>query len=265
MSVQNSAIIISMKNELPVRKRNDFSKVVDAYRKYRRDYPDKSYSLIYEFCPTQEAKVLDVGCGTGIVTNHLANYYKNVIGTDKEQSMIEFAQKACLENITFVTSTTENLPFDDSTFDLITVASAYHWFDYDLAGREIYRVLKPNGKLCVFWKSGRGKSRDYLPNFAFDNLMKFISVVPSANKEKISDIIFSRVGFTKINDEEFDFDDVYSKEEILGYIQSHSTYNLLDDEQKNKYMKLNNEAVDSHLVDGHFVFDSKMEMYFIEK
>ena len=247
------------------RVRNSFSNVIDAYKKYRRDYPEKTYDLIHEFCPDVSAKVLDLGCGTGIATNHLALYYDTVVGTDREESMVEAAREGAVANATFIATSSEKLPFEDSSFDLVTVASAYHWFDYDRAGKEIYRVLKPNGKLCVFWKNGNGKSKNYLPSFAYENLKKFITDIPSANKEKLSDAIFLRVGFIKVDDEEFDFEDIYSKEEILGYIQSHSTFNLLDEAQKIEYMKLNEASVDQHLTGNRYVFDSRMAIFFVEK
>ncbi len=244
--------------------RNDFSKVADFYVKYRLDYPDRAYELIYSFCPSKDAKVLDVGCGTGIVTNHLATNYKDITGTDKDQAMVDLAKTGNKE-VNFITSKTEKLPFEDGTFDLVTVAAAYHWFDYDLAGKEIYRVLKPDGKLCVFWKYDRNKSTGYLPPFASENLKKFVSVVPKSNKEAISAGIFKRVGFSKVEEEEFDFDDTYTKDEIQGYIQSHSTMNLLTDEQKKEYIELNAQTVDGHLENSQFIFKSGMMMYFIEK
>ena len=244
--------------------RNDFSKLIDSYSKYRRDYPEKAYELIYSLCPSLDAKILDVGCGTGIVTKHLFSHYKNITGTDKEIAMIDVA-KNNNKDIEFIVAKTEELPFDDETFDLVTVAAAYHWFDFDLAGKEIFRVLKPNGKFCVFWKMDRSKSRNYLPQFAYDNLIKLISIIPKLNREPISDEIFTRVGFSKITKEEFDFEDTYTKEEILGYVQSHSTFNLLGDEQKEEYIKLNERSVDQYLKDGIFTFEQLLRMYYVEK
>lgn len=243
--------------------RNDFSKLIDAYQKYRRNYPDEAYKLIYDFCPNKEAKVIDIGCGIGITTNHLAQYYKEIIGVDKETKMISVAEKNRSENVSFVKAYAENLPFENNSFDLATIGAAYHWFDHDKAGKEIYRILKPSGKLCVFWKSGRG-FRFYLPKFAFDNLKKFVPDIKSTN-EQFSESVLSRVGFSNIRYEEFDFNDFYSKEEILGYIQSHSTFNLLDDKEKEEYIKLNAESVDNYLTDGQFIFESFMVMYFAEK
>ncbi|HEY4515383.1 MAG TPA: class I SAM-dependent methyltransferase [Candidatus Paceibacterota bacterium] len=73
--------------------RNNFGKLVTAYSRYRRDYPKRAYEIIYKFRPEREARVLDLGCGTGIVTKHLAEYYNNVLGVDKEEVMIEVARQ----------------------------------------------------------------------------------------------------------------------------------------------------------------------------
>ncbi len=238
---------------------------MDAYVKYRRDYSDTVYNLIYSFCPDSASTVLDVGCGTGLVTHHLAGYYKHVTGTDKSPEMIDAAKNIGVHTISFVVAPTERLPFENGSFDLVTAAAAYHWFDYDVAGREIIRVLKPNGKLCALWKYAPSSVNAYLPAFAVENLQRFIPEIPKTNKEPVSKDVFSRVGFTKVEIKEFDFDDVYSAEEILGYVQSHSTFNLLEDVQKEEYKKLNAKSVEEYLTDGNFTFKSRMQIWFIEK
>ncbi len=249
-----------------LRIRNDFSRVAYAYKKYRLDYPEHAYELINEFCPQNDSKVLDIGCGTGIVTRHLAKYYSNVIGVDKEFGMLKIAQNDSSKGLVFIRSLVENLPFCEGTFDLITVGTAYHWFDYTIAGKEIYRVLKSTGKLCVFSKNAREDgSKAYLPLFAYHNLLKFIPEIPKANKEPIGENTFSRVGFSNVVNKIFDFDEVYSKEEILGYLESHSTFNLLDENQKKEYMKKNEESVSGQLVGGKYVFKSRMNMWFVSK
>ncbi len=245
--------------------RNDFSKVVDAYAKYRRDYIDEVYDLIYSFCPEKDSKVLDVGCGTGFVANHLAKYYRHVVGLDKSAEMLEVAKRTGPENTSFYLAPAEALPLESESVDLVTAAAAYHWFDYDKAGKEIYRVLKPLGKMCVFYKFAIGDFNGYLPVFAAKNLKLFIPEIPHTNKEIITDEVFLRNGFSRVRVEEFDFDDIYTKEEILGYIQSHSTFNLLSDSQKEEYKKLNEKSVEEYLGNGKFVFKARMQLWFIEK
>jgi ubiquinone/menaquinone biosynthesis C-methylase UbiE len=245
--------------------RNNFSNVAEAYAKYRRDYIDRVYEEIYTFCPNKESSVLDIGCGTGFVANHLASHYSQVIGVDKSAEMLEVAKVSAPSNASFAVALAEKLPFEDATFDLVTAGAAYHWFDFDKAGTEILRVLKPAGKLCVFWKYAPGEFSGYLPKFIVSNLEKFVPNTPSTNNESISEDIFRRVGFSKVDDEEFDFADVYTEEEFLGYIQSHSTFNLLTDTQKVEYMRLCKADISTHLTNGKFIFPSRMEMWFVEK
>jgi ubiquinone/menaquinone biosynthesis C-methylase UbiE len=181
------------------RTRNKFSQLAAAYTKYRRDYPERVYELTHEFCPNKNAQVLDVGCGTGIATKHLASYYATVVGRDKEEGMLEVARLNTDTHIAFLNSAAESMSFEAETFDLVTAASAYHWFDYGLAGKEIWRVLKPGGKLCVFWRQQRDKTWANLPLFAFNNLKHFVSDVPRSNKEPIRKELFHDDGFRKVD------------------------------------------------------------------
>jgi len=50
-----------------------------------------------------------------------------------------------------VQTTAEHLPVVDGSFDALTVAQAFHWFDAARAAREIHRVLGPGGGLGVIW------------------------------------------------------------------------------------------------------------------
>ncbi|HEY4515382.1 MAG TPA: hypothetical protein VJJ22_04515 [Candidatus Paceibacterota bacterium] len=89
--------------------------------------------------------------------------------------------------------------------------------------------------------------------------------MPYSNKERINDVVFERVGFV-INDYvKFEFDDLFTKEEILGYIQSHSTYNLVPENKKIEYMKENEKAVDNYLEDGKYKLESMFDIYLLSK
>jgi ubiquinone/menaquinone biosynthesis C-methylase UbiE len=45
------------------------------------------------------------------------------------------------------------LPFADNSFDVVTAAQCWHWFDRVQAPREILRVLRPNGSLAVVYQT----------------------------------------------------------------------------------------------------------------
>jgi SAM-dependent methyltransferase len=53
------------------------------------------------------------------------------------------------DNITYKVATAEDMPFDAQVFDLVAVAQAVHWFDFDRFYAEVRRVLKPDGIIAV--------------------------------------------------------------------------------------------------------------------
>ena len=88
-----------------------------------------------------------MGCGTGQLTCLLANHFKTVIGTDPSADQISNAEKRA--NIIYKTAPAEKLEGEDSSFDLITVAQAAHWFDHAQFYQEVRRLAKPKAMLAL--------------------------------------------------------------------------------------------------------------------
>ncbi len=104
------------------------------------------------------ATVLDVGCGTGtlaLLAKEEAGEQGKVFGIDAAPEMIEVArQKSHQQNcdVTFRQAVIEALPFEDSTFDIVLSSLMFHHLPDDLKKQgltEIYRVLKPEGRLLI--------------------------------------------------------------------------------------------------------------------
>ena len=101
--------------------------------------------------------VLDVGCGTGEVTLRAKKRAGNgdVYGIDPAPEMVEVARKkAARKNleIDFRVGVIEALPFPDSSLDVVTSSLMMHHLPDELKKRglaEIYRVLKPGGRLLI--------------------------------------------------------------------------------------------------------------------
>ena len=103
-------------------------------------------------------QVLDVGCGTGVLTRLAAEVVGpagRVIGIDPGPKMIGIARKnTALEKsgAEFKLATIENLPFDDNCFDCVLSSFMIHHLPPDIKLKgltEVYRVLKPGGRLLT--------------------------------------------------------------------------------------------------------------------
>ncbi|CAB1275331.1 class I SAM-dependent methyltransferase [Candidatus Nitrosacidococcus tergens] len=100
-------------------------------------------------------RVLDVGCGTGVLTRLAAKKVGDmgeIIGVDPSVQMISLAQKKSLQlqsTAKFELGVIEDLPFLDCSFDLVLSSLMFHHLPNDLKLKglqEIFRVLKPNGR-----------------------------------------------------------------------------------------------------------------------
>lgn len=90
--------------------------------------------------------LLDLGAGTGFVTNIARKYFKKVYAVDITEEMLNKLRNKQYDNVEVVLADCENLPFKDNSFDACVAYSVlHHLHDITPTLKETYRVLKPNG------------------------------------------------------------------------------------------------------------------------
>ncbi len=131
-------------------------------------------------------KILDVATGTADLAIALGKNIKaEVIGLDISAGMLEVGtQKVAaknMKNVTLVLGDGENLPFEENTFDAVTVAFGVRNFENLEKGlKDIYRVLKPGGQLVVLEFSQPQKTPfKQFYNFYFKNILPGIGKLVS--------------------------------------------------------------------------------------
>lgn len=108
-------------------------------------------SSVVSFCGGSSSgiKVLDVACGTGDVSISLSRKGFDVIGTDISEKMLAIAGKKA-SGICFMYGDASCLPFEDGTFDAVTIAFGIRNFDKrSVCIHELLRVLKDGGMLAI--------------------------------------------------------------------------------------------------------------------
>ncbi len=127
-----------------------FDQQADCYDRSRPTYPAV---VIDEVLGTEPAgmDVLDVGCGTGIASRQVAERGANVLGVEVAPRMAEIARNHGIE--------VEVAAFEDwdaagRTFDRVISAQAWHWLDLPVSTAKAASLLRPGGRLCLFWSAG---------------------------------------------------------------------------------------------------------------
>lgn len=97
------------------------------------------------------AKILDLGCGTGHFANYIRSKGFEVYAIDPSVKMLEFA-RGNFPDINFIEGVASSLSFPDNVFDLIISIEVLRYLDtadVKQAYAEMYRVLKPGGRILV--------------------------------------------------------------------------------------------------------------------
>ncbi|MEL7656742.1 MAG: methyltransferase domain-containing protein [Bacillota bacterium] len=132
--------------------RESYNRIADHYDdtlegNYTREFKQ---GLLDVISAKPGEQLLDIGCGNGTLIRMLADKYKiKGFGTDISEKMIENARQKN-PGMTFEVAECEKTPFEDQTFDIITVCAAYHHFpDVAAFAKEARRLLRDNGKLYI--------------------------------------------------------------------------------------------------------------------
>jgi len=144
--------------------------------------------------------VLDVGCGTGAVTlmaKARAGKHGHVYGIDPAPEMVAVARSKSARkrlDIDYRLGVIESLPFPDASIDVVTSSLMIHHLPDDLKSRglaEIYRVLKPGGRLLIF---------DFMrPTRSFLNHIFIALTMHQGLESGIEDLLktMNEIGFSK--------------------------------------------------------------------
>ena len=136
-------------------KPGDFTSLAGDYALYRPDY---SFSVLNALLaliekPANEIDFVDVGAGTGIWTRMVLSLgVKSTTAVEPNSRMRDFGIKDTNKfNITWLEGNAEKTGLPDGSSDWVTMASSFHWANFDLATKEFHRILKSGGRFSALW------------------------------------------------------------------------------------------------------------------
>ncbi|MEB7040094.1 class I SAM-dependent methyltransferase [Staphylococcus gallinarum] len=123
------------------------------YYNGRPGYPKKLYQFLKRNLDIQNQNVVDMGAGTGILSQNLLENNNFVYLVEPNIEMLKLAKKALKfsENKILYNCYAENTCIPSNTIDTVIAAQSYHWFDNKKIKLEIERILKNKGLVVLIW------------------------------------------------------------------------------------------------------------------
>jgi SAM-dependent methyltransferase len=196
-----------------------FGSVADAYDRARPSYPREAAAWLVGEQPTT---VLELGAGTGKLTEVLVGLGHDVHATDPDEQMLERLRER-LPDVPTSVAGAEEIPAPDASYDVVVVAQAFHWFDHDRAFPEIARVLRPGGRLAVTWN---------LRDERIPWVRRLGVLLGSQDSHRSDQVLASSDFFGSVEETTFRHWQVVDRDSIQDLALSRSTLAVLDEDAR---------------------------------
>ncbi|MBW2238943.1 MAG: class I SAM-dependent methyltransferase [Deltaproteobacteria bacterium] len=127
--------------------KDHFSVHSEKYSKYRPDYPAVLFKFLSSITPGHDL-AWDCATGSGQAARGLVKYFQKVIATDASEQQIKNAIHH--KKISYKVAPAHKTTIQTESMDLIAVAQALHWFEFDQFYKEADRVLKQDGIIAAW-------------------------------------------------------------------------------------------------------------------
>jgi SAM-dependent methyltransferase len=134
------------------------------YRSGRPAYSPQLEALLTEELGLDgRGRLLDAGCGPGILTVRLAHLFEEAVGLDPDPAMIAEGRRAAREqgiaNITWMQARAEDLPgAAPGPYRVVTFGQSFHWTDEVPVAEAVYDMLQPGGALALIVHTAGGRA-----------------------------------------------------------------------------------------------------------
>jgi ubiquinone/menaquinone biosynthesis C-methylase UbiE len=147
-------------------KLGDFTGLADDYARFRPGYSDAVLDALIGLLPRapSQSDFADVGAGTGIWTALVARRgFRSCVAVEPNRDMRERgAAENSSTSIAWREGSGEATGLADGSVDLLSMASSFHWVDFDKGVAEFARVLRPHGLFCALWNPREARATPLL-------------------------------------------------------------------------------------------------------
>ena len=197
-----------------------FDRAALEYERGRPGWPDGVLDVVPV---ATHATVLDLGAGTGKLTEVLARRYARVIAVEPLRELRAILARR-VPSADVRDGRAEHIPLADAEVDAVFAGQAFHWFANDLAVAEIARVLRPGGVLALLWNHDVPPSP--LPESYRRRLDELRAATPAP---KVDEQLLEHAPFGVEHDESVEHEQVSGRDDVLAFAASVSWIASRDD------------------------------------
>ncbi|MFL6157716.1 MAG: class I SAM-dependent methyltransferase [Marmoricola sp.] len=200
-----------------------FASVADAYDRARPSYPAEAVSWMVGAHRDGPVKVLELGAGTGLLTELLVAAGHDVVASDPLPEMLEHLTNR-LPDVRTLVASAESIPLESDAVDVVVCAQSFHWFDHPVALLEIARVLRPGGVLALVWN---------VRDEGIPWVRKLGTIIGNdANRDDLADPARNSEYFGFVDSREYRFWQNLRKDELLDLVRSRSGVAVLTEPER---------------------------------
>lgn len=196
-------------------------------------------------------RVLDVGSGTGIASRLFVRRGCQVLGIEPDERMAAIAQRAGLH---VECTDLETWDAAGRSFDLLVSGQAWHWVDPDLGADKAATVLRPGGRVGLFWNRGGPAApmgdlvddiyRDLAPGLGTSSIV--LGHMGNDRFETAASALEATKCFEPIVWRTYRWDQVYTRDEWIDLLSTHSDHRTLPRAQLEAILAAVGQVIDEH-------------------
>lgn len=194
-----------------------------GYNQTRKADPYLLTRMYHHLQPIDKGYYVDIGCGTGNYTIGLHRKGLNFTGIDPSHHMLSKAKERCA-TIEWVQGTAEAISLPDRFSNgVLASLTTHHWADLKKGFQEVYRILKPGGRLVIFTSTPKQMRGYWLRHYFPKMLADSIEQMPAW--DLVFDLLL-KAGFSQIDTEKYFIQD--DLQDQFLYIGKHHPELYLD-------------------------------------
>lgn len=227
-----------------------FGAEAGRYDRARPSYPAALVERIVAASPGR--RVLDVGCGTGIVARLFQAAGCDVLGVDPDARMAGHARERGLE---VEVATFETWATNGRAFDAVVSGQAWHWVDPVAGAAKAASALRPGGRFAVFWNvfqppAGLGKAiaevyRRVLPDLPSGRWDRPFLEIYETMAAKTADGMRQAAAFGEPEQWRFGWERPYTRDEWLEQVPTFGGFSRIPPDQQEQILAGIGAAIDA--------------------